>query len=98
MGEKIRVTPRDLLKKQDEWTAVLEQARESFLAAVLDSEKLLQHFDGSPVRKLQREYVSLGKEGMEAFGRFKTHIEKLGGIAAVYRETERGNVDVAADN
>lgn len=98
MAEKITVTSQDLLKSKEEWTVMLEQAREDFLTAVLDSEKLVQYFDGNPVRKLQREYVSIGKEGMEAFRRLKSHIEKLGEIAVIYENAERGNVDVTTNN
>ena len=98
MAEKITVTSQELLRRQEEWTAILKQAQESFLAVVSGTEKLPQHFDGNPVRKLQREFISLGKEGMEAFGKLKAHIDKLGGIAAVYEEAERRNTDVTADN
>lgn len=98
MAEKITVTSQDLLKRQEEWLAALEKAREDYLAAVLDSQKLVQFFDGNPVRKLQREFVSMGEEAAEAFRRLKIHIEKLGEIAAVYEAAERGNVDVATND
>lgn len=98
MAEKITVTSQDLLKEREEWLAVLEKARKDYLAAVLDSKKLVQFFDGNPVRKLQKEFVSAGEEGTKAFRRLKLHIEKLGEIAAVYEEAERGNVDVATND
>ena len=96
MAEKITVTSKELLVKEQDWKAMLSKAWEEFQAAV--TEKFSRHFSGEPVRKLQKEFVSLGREQSEAFRRLKIHIGKLGEIAAVYEEAERKNTNVTADN
>ena len=98
MVEKITVTSKELLVKEQDWKAMLSKAWEEFQAAVMETEKFSRHFSGEPVRKLQKEFVSLGREQSEAFRRLKTHIGKLGEIAAVYEEAERKNTNVTADN
>lgn len=98
MAERIVVTPQYLREKQEEWTAFLGQAQEAFLMAVLDTEEIRQYFWGKPVRKLQKEVVSVKKEGMEAFGRMKAHLGKLEKIASVYEDAERSNVNATADH
>ena len=98
MAEKIVVTSQYLREKQQEWITLLGRAQENLLEAAMDTERLRQHFWGNPARRLQGEFISLGKEGMEAFGRMKTHLRKLEEIASVYEDAERRNVDVAADH
>lgn len=98
MAEKITVTSQYLLDKQEEWTVIYMQAQENFLAAVMDTEKIPQHFWGNPVRELQKKFLSVGKEGKEAFGRMNTHLGKLGEIASVYENAERSNVNVTANH
>jgi len=98
LAGKIAVTSQYLREKQGEWAALLGQAQESFLAAVVDAEKLRQHFWGDPVRELRKEFVSLGEEGTAAFGRMRVHIQKLEEIADVYENGERSNVNVTPNH
>ena len=59
MAEKITVTSKELLVKEQDWKAMLSKAWEEFQAAVMETEKFSRHFSGEPVRKLQKEFVSL---------------------------------------
>lgn len=98
MAGEITVTSKELLARQQEWTAMLITAREEFLGAVMETEKLSRHFAGEPVEKLQKEFIALGREQTQAFRRLQAHIGKLGEIAAIYEEAERNNTNVTADN
>ncbi len=98
MAERILVTSQYLLEKQGEWKALSGKAWESFLEAVADTQRLSRHFDGKPVSRLQKEFISLGKDAAAAFGRMEVHLGKLGEIGAVYEEAERSNVNVTPNH
>ena len=84
MAEKITVTSKELLVKEQDWKAMLSKAWEDFQAAVMETEKFSRHFSGEPVRKLQKEFVSLGSEQSETILIMKSNIGKLGEISDVY--------------
>lgn len=94
MAEKIKVTPQDLRKRQEDWMAILEEVNAGLLALGSDWAKLPRCFEGNPVKKAQKEFVYRQKEGTEALERLKRHLKKLGEIATIYEEAERGNLHV----
>lgn len=94
-ADLIKVTSRELVRRQEEWLALAGWARESFQEAVTDTRELNGFFDAGPVRRLQRQFLELGKEGEAALKELKAHLSKLSEIAALYERAERSNRDVS---
>ncbi len=98
MTEKIRVITDELRKSQKDWEMLLKGIERNFIQIGEGLCHLEQCFAGETVSDIRERGKKHQQEGIAALSRLKAHIEKLEEIGRIYEQTERRNVEDAADN
>ncbi len=93
MAEKIAVVTDKFKIKGEEWRRDMGKAKECLSETGDLLNKLDMYFAGNPVETIKEKALKVQEEEAAAFARVRAHIEKLGEIAAVYEQAERGNLN-----
>lgn len=97
MGENILVKT-EYLKEKEEWKDLLIKAQRAYQEAGQRAEKLEECFCCKETAIIRKNISTWKEEGVDAFGRFMRHIDKLRSMALLYEEAERDNVNVTLPN
>lgn len=91
MAERIEVTTEELLIKKENWELLLGQVAEEItvLEGILGG--VQNCFDAEAVSVFQKQYRKRQEKMRNALQDILKHVEKLGQITEIYRETERSN-------
>ena len=95
---EIKITPRYLRERKQEWEGIVRKAEREYQRAAEQAEKLKEHLGGKRVRRIENNFVQSRREGEEVFKRLQIQILKLEEIAEVYSSTERNNINAATDH